>query len=96
MAPIAAHACPSCRANHCFAEFTFGFGASQERISDEAQRCGVAKVFGLRLLEAGRKFVSVVDDFLGSTWHRIHLRYFGRAGTAWTVIGPSALSTTPA
>ncbi len=82
-------------ANHCVAQVSLGLGASQERISNNAQRCGVAKVLGLCALAAGGEFVGVVDDLLGGAWHWNHLRYFGRAGMAWTMVGPSALSITP-
>lgn len=81
--------------NHCVAKVPFGLGASQERISNNAQCCGVPEILGLRLLEAGGKFVSVVDDLLGCARHWYHLRYFGRAAMAWMMIGPSALSMTP-
>ena len=74
----------------------FGVGACQEGIADAAQRVSVADVVArLVVLEAGGELFGVVEDFLGGSGHGGHLRYFARAGMAWTMIGPSALSMTP-
>jgi hypothetical protein len=50
-------------------------------------------VAGFVSLEAGGEFVGVVEDFLGGAGHGGHLRYLGRAGMAWMMIGPSLVST---
>jgi hypothetical protein len=47
------------------------------------------------LLEPSGELGGVVEDLLGASRHGDHLRYFGRAGMACTVIGPSVLSMTP-
>jgi hypothetical protein len=52
-------------------------------------------VAGLVSFEASSEFVGVVEDLLGGAGHGGHLRYFGRAGMAWTMIGPPVVSTTP-
>ena len=62
-------------ANHGVAKFSLGLGASRERVTNDAQYCGVTKGLWFCLLEAGGEFVGVVDDLLGCAWHRDHLRY---------------------
>lgn len=71
------------------AEESLCFGTGQERFANYAQRGGVAEVVGLGLLESSCELVGVVEDLLCGSGHRNHLRYFGRAGMAWMMIGPS-------
>jgi hypothetical protein len=83
-------------ANDGIAECAFCVGSGKERLSDETKLRGVMDVVaGLVSLESGGEFVGVVEDFLGGSGHGGHLRYFGRAGMAWMMIGPSLVSTTP-
>lgn len=83
-------------ANDGIAECAFCVGSGKERFSDETKRRGVVEVVaGLVNLESGGEFVGVIEDFLRGSGHGGHLRYFGRAGMAWMMIGPSLVSTTP-
>ena len=77
------------------AEVSFCGGASEAGVSHGAQRRCVSQVAWFGLLEPGGELVGVVEDFLCGARHRDHLRYFGRAAMAWTMIGPSPLSITP-
>ena len=83
-------------ANNGITECAFCVGSGKERLSDETKLHGVVDVVArLVSLESGGEFVGVVEDLLGGAGHRGHLRYFGRAGMAWMMIGPSLVSTTP-
>ena len=83
-------------ANDGIAECAFGVGSGKERFSDETKLHGVVyAVARLVGLESGGEFVGVVEDFLGGAGHGGYLSYFGRAGMAWMMIGPSLVSTTP-
>ncbi len=83
-------------ANDGIAECAFCVGSGKERLSDETQLGGVVDVVaGLVSLESGGEFVGAVEDFLGGAGHGGHHRHFGRADMAWTMIGPSLVSTTP-
>lgn len=82
--------------NDGIAEGAFCVGARKERFSDEPQLGGVVSfVAWLVRFESGGEFVGVIEDFLGGSGHGGHLRYFGRADMACTMIGPSLVSTTP-
>ena len=75
-----------------FGQATTGLGrAGPPTALSRAER----RRLGWVVLEAGGELFGVVEDFLGGSGHGGHLRYFGRAGMAWTMIGPSALSMTP-
>ena len=58
-----------CR-NDRVAEVSLRFGASEERISNGAERDRLTKILGLGLLEAGCELVSVVKDLLCGARHR--------------------------
>jgi hypothetical protein len=83
-------------ANDGIAERAFCVGSGKERFSDVTKLRGVVFVVArLVSLESGGEFVGVIENFLGGSGHGGHLRYFGRAGMACTMIGPSLVSTTP-
>jgi hypothetical protein len=83
-------------ANDGITECAFCIRSGEECFSDEAQLGGVLNVVaGLVSFEASGEFVGVVEDFLCGSGHGGHLRYLGRAGIAWMMIGPSLVSTTP-
>ena len=77
-------------------QHTLSIGTRQERVADCPQRSGVSDVVvGLVLFETGGELVGGVEDLLSGAGHGGHLRYFGRAGIAWMMMGPSELSVAP-
>ena len=76
---------------------TFGIRPPLKSLSDETQRPSVAHFVsvGFVPLEAGGEGVGPVKDFLCTSWHGVHLKYFARALIAWTMIGPLSESITP-
>ena len=82
--------------NDGIAECAFCVGTGEECFPDESQLGGVVNVVaGFVRFEARGEFVGVIEDFLSGSGHGGHLRYFGRADMACTMIGPSLVSTTP-
>ncbi len=80
-------------ANNGITEHAFCIGSGKERFSDETKIHGVVNVVArLVSLESGGEFVGVVEDLLGGAGHGGHLRYLGRAGMAWMMIGASLVS----
>lgn len=83
--------------DNCFGQVALCVGSGLKRLPDGSQRRGIFDIgwLGVVILEAGGELVSLVNDLLGGSGHRHHLKYFGRAGMAWTMTGPSSDSTTP-
>jgi hypothetical protein len=46
------------------------------------------------VFETRREVIGLVEALLGCSGHWHHLRYFGLAGMAWTMTGPSLVSMT--
>ena len=76
-------------------ERAFCVGAVEEGLSDESQLGSVVNVVGFVGFESNGEFVGVIENLLCGAGPGGHLRYFGRAGMACTMIGPSLVSTTP-
>jgi hypothetical protein len=77
-------------------EAAFGIGSGLEGQADSSQRRSVSDVGLVRFVVLPCcELVGRVEDLLGGTGHRCHLRYLGLAAMAWTMIGPSVPSTTP-
>ncbi len=66
----------------------------EEGLSDESQLGGVVNVVGFVGFESSGEFVGMIENLLCGAGHGGHLRYFGRAGMACTMIGPSLVSMT--
>src|ERR1019366_9876449 len=75
-----------------FCELPLGFSSCLEGTSNCAQGLRTLDVGGVRLmrLEAGRELIGLVENLLHGSWHGHYLRYFGRAGMACTMTGPSS------
>ena len=79
-------------ANDGIAKFAFCVGSGKECFSDETELGGIVDVVaGLVRLESGGEFVGVFEDLLGGAGHGGHLRYLGRAGTAWMMTSVSGM-----